>query len=55
VVYLDPRTKDRFYINNVVRLIFVTEDHSSFCGTGKIFKHIFTLVVVFKGSGTAVI
>jgi hypothetical protein len=49
VVFMDLRTKDSFYPNSVVRLNFITEDLSLLRGTGKSFKYIFRLVLVFKG------
>jgi hypothetical protein len=55
VVCMDLRTKDSFYPNNVVRLIFITEDLSLLRGAGKSFKYIFRVVRVFKESMTAVI
>jgi hypothetical protein len=55
VVYMDLRTKDDFYPNRVSRLIFINEDLSLLRGTGNSFKYIFRLVLVIKGSMTAVI
>jgi hypothetical protein len=55
VVCMDLRTKDSFYPNSVVRLIFITEDLSILRGTGKSFKYIFRLVLVIEGSMNAVI